>query len=179
MFLNKNIQKDFFNIIKDSRNLNSKNKKDLRFCFWVDREDKVYFYSNQESLDSDWGMLMSLGLAINSGQIQEVTHLLRSASDMGFAMECINRTAYNQKRNQKLVADLVSGMVNSSGGMEEFVEVLLKDHRTLQQSFVRNVIMPYLSRMAESRSFDARNQASVEFAKAVKPIIEQTYCPLI
>ena len=48
-----------------------------------------------------------------------------------------------------------------------FVEAMTREHRTLQQSFMREVVLPYLEALSVSNSFDDRNLASVELAKAI------------
>lgn len=48
-----------------------------------------------------------------------------------------------------------------------FVEAMTREHRTLQQSFMREVVLPYLEALSLSNSFDDRNLASVELAKVI------------
>jgi len=48
---------------------------------------------------------------------------------------------------------------------KEAIEILLQEHRTIQQNMMR-FFMQYVEGMAKN-SFDLRNEASVELAKAI------------
>lgn len=74
----------------------------------------------------------------------------------------------NRQPNGRELAEIVGFSLNtfrfdSSG----FVEVMLREHRTIQQSFMREVIVPYLLGLSEVKSYDERNEASVRLATAI------------
>ena len=65
---------------------------------------------------------------------------------------------------------------------EALEEVLREEHRTLQQGFFRHVIVPSIKIFAKKQDegmFDLRNEASVETAKKMMPIIEKAALPFI
>jgi len=63
------------------------------------------------------------------------------------------------------VAKLISSFVNNFGCDEKtFVSTMLREHRTLQQSFTRLCVM-WLEELAKSPDFDLRNEASVLLAR--------------
>ena len=72
----------------------------------------------------------------------------------------------NQTSGREL-AGIISLSVNSfSFDSKGFVEVMIREHRTLQQSFMREIILPYLEALSMS-NYDDRNEASVALAKTI------------
>ena len=70
--------------------------------------------------------------------------------------------------NGKDLAEIISFSLNSFGfNSKAFVETMLREHKTLQQSFMREIIMPYLKALSETTNYDDRNEASVNLAKAI------------
>jgi hypothetical protein len=69
----------------------------------------------------------------------------------------------------KLMEDIVEES-NSYGADYDFAEAIIavlgKSHRTMQQTFWRS-IRAAMKKYGETEYFDLRNQASVEFCKAV------------
>lgn len=59
---------------------------------------------------------------------------------------------------------------------EGMLNALLDEHRTLQQSFFR-VLHNVLEQYADTKYYDLRNEASVEYAKKVREL--DHYFPLI
>lgn len=68
----------------------------------------------------------------------------------------------------KELADAISMAVNTSAfDTKGFVAEMKQEHKTLQQNFMREIVIPYLEALAKSTNYDERNAASVAFAKAV------------
>ena len=82
--------------------------------------------------------------------------------------------------------DSIFDAINKMGG-EESVEVALqsvlnKQHRTLQQNFMRQIIIPSLRIFAEKDSSgytDLRNEATCKLATKLLPIIDKEHLPFI
>lgn len=79
----------------------------------------------------------------------------------------------------KEIAKLVSKVANSmSTGDERLMELaneLTRDHRTLQQGIMRNLVMPMLRQWAsdfEEGHYDDRNEATVKAAAAAVKAID-------
>ena len=74
----------------------------------------------------------------------------------------------NRQPNGRELAGIIGFSLNTfcfdSTG---FVEVMLREHRTIQQSFMREIIVPYILGLSEVKSYDERNEASVKLAKAI------------
>jgi hypothetical protein len=66
----------------------------------------------------------------------------------------------------------------SSQFEKEFKRLFSDEHPTLQQAFVRHIIVPALHILAAQRP-DARNQASHDFAVAALQDASMQYFPLI
>ena len=75
-------------------------------------------------------------------------------------------------RGQKF-ANNFSEFVNSSlnPDVDEAVQAMLRDHRTLQQSMM-GLFMKFAEEMAKSEHCDMRNQASVKLAKSIMELDE-------
>jgi hypothetical protein len=58
----------------------------------------------------------------------------------------------------------------SGGDRKKFVGAMLREHRTLQQSFTK-LVVDWLVALSES-NYDMRNEASVKLAQALVPVIE-------
>jgi len=93
------------------------------------------------------------------------------------------------KENLKRIANELTGIVN--GGRQEhyeyFIEQLNCKHRTLQQSFMRNIIIPMLKKWAGNLDkgwYDLRNQATCQLSqdiinKAIIPFEETNGLPYV
>lgn len=71
---------------------------------------------------------------------------------------------------EQVIKDFTRTFLNTFGDPDDFVEAMLNEHRTLIQNFTR-LVADFLSKLAEHHDearFDARNQASIEFAKKVQ-----------
>ncbi len=71
---------------------------------------------------------------------------------------------------ERVTKEFTRSILNTFTDPDDFIEAMLNEHRTIQQNFTR-LVADYLSRLAEQFDegrFDARNQASVEFAKKVQ-----------
>ena len=81
---------------------------------------------------------------------------------------------------EKDLANACTGAVNSfSFNGKLFAEEMLRQHKTIQQSFVRECIVPYLRALSVTENYDERNLASVELAKAVMDVADKHSLPFI
>lgn len=66
------------------------------------------------------------------------------------------------------VADAIGNYVNRHSNPEFLIEGLDRQHRTLQQSFMRHVVawIEHLATLQDGQ-YDGRNEASVRFAKSI------------
>jgi hypothetical protein len=71
---------------------------------------------------------------------------------------------------------------NEQNVTEALNSVLNVQHRTLQQNFFKNLIIPSIKIFAEKKkdkNFDMRNEASCELAEKLQPIAEDACLPFI
>jgi len=65
----------------------------------------------------------------------------------------------------------------------EFVtEAIRYQHRTLQQNYFSNVILPSIKDFAkryDEGQFDLRNEESCKLAKKIEPVVKDVYLPFI
>jgi len=90
---------------------------------------------------------------------------------------------------QKRVHDLVSKIMdelNKMGNEEEvgkfFVDGILGTHRTLQQNFMRHIIIPSMldfARRYDEGMYDLRNEAACKLAKKLEPYLKDAGLPFI
>ena len=79
---------------------------------------------------------------------------------------------------QKATEDFLNSFCSAEDEVE-FVEIMSRTHRTLQQSYTR-FIMRWVGKMAMTEHFDLRNQKSVELCKKIIELPEEDrYLPLI
>lgn len=80
------------------------------------------------------------------------------------------------------LATQVEDMLNGGGKhmSDGFVAAVPMFHRTLQQSFMRNLIVPLIRQFADMEYFDARNEGTVKLARTLIEIIDsEGYLPFI
>lgn len=86
-------------------------------------------------------------------------------------------------KNQEIASTIMEA-VNCFGFEKEIIKSMLKEHRTLQQSFTR-LCVEWLKALSTNPYYDYRNEASVDFAKAligipeVQELIDSTRFPMI
>lgn len=80
------------------------------------------------------------------------------------------------KEFAKIVSDFVNGW--NSNEINDFIAAMNNDHKTLQQSFTR-LCVKWFFNLAEKENYDSRNEASIELAKKLKPILENSSLPFI
>lgn len=68
---------------------------------------------------------------------------------------------------ERVTKEFTRSILNTFTDPDDFVDAMLNEHRTIQQNFTR-LVADYLAKLAEEGRFDARNEASVEFAKKVQ-----------
>ena len=81
----------------------------------------------------------------------------------------------NTAETVKTVSNFVNGM---GADYKEFARLMGNEHRTLQQNFTR-LCVAWLKHLSETEYYDLRNQASVEFAKAIKDKLGEVALPII
>ncbi len=69
------------------------------------------------------------------------------------------------RSNGEKLADEMTKLVNTLGGSEEadvFVRAMMRQHRTLQQKFFKEIVLAYIEEVcnAPDSAFDARNEAT-------------------
>lgn len=75
--------------------------------------------------------------------------------------------------------DIVDRMVNDFGfDYKSLAEKMANNHPTLQQSFMR-LCANFIMRMAEKSYYDARNKASVQYAKSIMDNVGEECFPFI
>ena len=77
-------------------------------------------------------------------------------------------------------AKVMSNFCNGyySRQIEEFVEEMSYEHRTLQQSFTK-VCFAWIEHLAQSENYDLRNEAAVEACKSIMANDPNLNLPLI
>lgn len=73
---------------------------------------------------------------------------------------------------QELAREVANGINNTCFKDEVFCAEMHKEHRTLQQNFMR-LILEYIKSTAEQECYDDRNEASVLAAKKLQKVIEK------
>ena len=89
-------------------------------------------------------------------------------------------TQLHEARAAQAIGSIVA-MLNQSDTPGLIVAEFAKQHRTHQQAFVREVIVPILEQLAglQEGEFDLRNEASVKYAKAAFKATSEIGLPLI
>lgn len=84
------------------------------------------------------------------------------------------------EQESKALSDKMADFVNSFSTEKNklFAEAMAGKHRTLQQNFTR-LCIAWFQQLAVAEYYDDRNQASVELARKLKPILDDTYLPFI
>lgn len=180
MFNNNILTEKFFDIIDDSRNLSYKkyNEEKREANFWLPYCDPREL--NVKDLDrNDFDLFFDLGSAIKSGDLDRVSDVIngghRITVEAKFVARCFTRAKYEGRHNAKLTAESLSNFVNAAGlsGTERMAQLMVKDHRTLQQNKMR-LFVQFCQEMAKLDNYkDARNEASVKLAQAVLRVIEE------
>ena len=77
-----------------------------------------------------------------------------------------------QDEQAKEAAQMMSRFVNRSGDAQAFIDVMSRDHRTLQQGFTR-LCKEWLEHLGTVEHFDMRNEASVALGKAFVELVPE------
>ena len=73
----------------------------------------------------------------------------------------------------------ISNYVNSyRSDYKEFARLMSYEHRTLQQQFTK-LCIAWLKELAETESYDLRNEESIKFAQSIKDKLDKANLPLI
>ena len=69
--------------------------------------------------------------------------------------------------------------INRMGGKKGIGKMMAREHPTLQQSFMREVVMDFVTEMAGKDYSDLRNEASVNACKEIMKVLEDKYFPFV
>ena len=103
---------------------------------------------------------------------------------MGRLASAVAQDSNSPSRAEEVVKTL-SDFVNcySTPDFEEVIELMSREHRTLQQQMTQVCVMwlKHLSTLEEHNGYDLRNEASVKLAKRLLSEVEEhdLYLPLI
>lgn len=98
----------------------------------------------------------------------------------GSLNELANKLRVDTKSTRGVVDILFNHINNFSFNVEEMVNWINRQHRTLQQSFTRLCVawLKHLASLNENQ-YDARNEASVKLAKKIMKNVEDDNLPFI
>jgi len=77
---------------------------------------------------------------------------------------------------------IINGMNSQTRVQDAVVHALKTEHRTLQQSFFRYVVIPAILKLADDYDrgfYDERNEGACRAAKEMKAVAEKAYLPFI
>jgi hypothetical protein len=98
-------------------------------------------------------------------------------------MENISYKEFTKRTSGKDVAQELSDFVNSSYSIteQEFVDTLLSEHKTLQQSVFRLFIqcVEGWAEMYDKGCFDVRNEETCKLSKQIMGVVKDKTIPLI
>jgi len=120
----------------------------------------------------------------------EIDKEVRRAVINSMTAEEVGSAAWNVMHNgvgnedaiDDVVARVLSNYVNVASFNRKDGGVagrMARDHPTLQQNFMRTVVVPFMKAMATSRYVDLRNEGSHNLAKKVMPLVEEAYLPFV
>lgn len=84
----------------------------------------------------------------------------------------------NDHESERNLARTITDAVNGSFNFNAFCEEMSLEHRTLQQNFMRDIVVPWIN-YAASEDYkkyctDARNEATHELAKNLKEVLDHS-----
>ena len=88
----------------------------------------------------------------------------------------LNRVSEDGEITEIIVSDMLNGFGNEK--MNDFVNALMKDHRTLQQSFMR-LMIGIINAWNKTEYYDERNEATIKLANKLSEAIKDVYMPLV
>jgi len=144
------------------------------FIVYFDTSVEVTF--TQKELDAEFGKLFS-----GIGFTYEIRCKGRENYTKFVPRVLIAKKYYRRlspEELQKETESFINVMCNGEKE-EEFVELMSRSHRTLQQNYTR-FVLKWIKKEADSEYFDARNEASVmSCRKIVKALGDEFYLPTI
>lgn len=97
-----------------------------------------------------------------------------------------DKREFEDKKVVKVAIETILDKINCMGFEKEVGKVISKQlsstHRTLQQRFFADVIIPVILKYAEmghDKRFDARNEASCKKAIELEDLLKEAYFPFI
>lgn len=74
-----------------------------------------------------------------------------------------------------IATEMMNGLncMNNKSFCESFVNVIKNDHRTLQQCFMRDIVLRFIEKEASSEYYDKRNEATHNLCVKIKEMIDE------
>lgn len=82
------------------------------------------------------------------------------------------------KEDKEIVQRITDYINNMSANPDNFADEMSRQHRTLQQKYTLFCVA-WLKKLADTESYDDRNEASVKFAKSIKKELDGAAFPYI
>ena len=82
------------------------------------------------------------------------------------------------KEDKEIVQRITDYINNMSANPDDFADEMSRQHRTLQQKYTLFCVA-WLKKLADTESYDDRNEASVKFAKSIKKELNDATFPYI
>lgn len=83
-----------------------------------------------------------------------------------------------QEHDAKQALKALETCVNDNGTCAKLAELMIRDHNTYQQSFMRLFVL-FVEFQANKDYTDLRNEASVNLAKTLNPLMRDEFLPYV
>lgn len=78
-------------------------------------------------------------------------------------------------KKEELLVQQITDSVNGRFDSKTFCDAMSTEHRTLQQSFMREIVVPWIRRAAsDDYRTDMRNEATHNLAKQLKKVLDES-----
>lgn len=79
---------------------------------------------------------------------------------------------------EKIASELMDKMNSFGANGKPFVEQVLSEHKTLQQTFMSEIIIKFIKTVATAPNwrFDGRNEAMRNICQKLYAVLEEQYC---
>lgn len=130
--------------------------------------DKVKYYKYAEQPNEDGTKVYLVAAVVANG-----TQTMGTTNDEGNAKKMVDALNAALEAANETPADKVERMLNQFGGRQDcmdFVNEMLSMHRTLNQKFTGEVIIPFVKEMAarfKGGRYDGRNEVACEFCSVM------------
>ena len=82
------------------------------------------------------------------------------------------------EKDKEIVQEIAQYVNNMSSNPDDFANEMSRQHRTLQQKYTLFCVA-WLKKLADTKSYDESNEASVKFAKSIKKELDNAAFPYI